>query len=98
MTGGTDADIFVLGDELGIYYDDGFGHLSGDLDYAMITDLNVMEDRIILHGSISQYSLTSAASGLGLNYLNANGASELIATFTNSPADLSLDSGVFAFV
>ncbi|MEL6128767.1 MAG: peroxidase family protein [Cyanobacteria bacterium J06628_4] len=98
LTGGTDADIFVLGDELGIYYDDGFGHLSGDLDYAMITDLNVIEDRIILHGSISQYSLTSAASGLGLNHLNDNGASELIATFTNSPADLFLDSDVFAFV
>lgn len=98
LTGGADTDVFVLGDESGTYYDDGYSHLSGDLDYAIITDFKVAEDLIILHGSISQYSLTLAASGLELAYQDQNGNAELIATIANAPTNLSLSSSAFAFV
>ena len=100
LTGGAGVDAFVLGDETGIYYDDGYNHLDGDLDYAIITDLNVFEDLIILHGSASQYALVSGTAGLELvsQSQTATGPSELIATITNAPSALTLNDSVFAFV
>ncbi|EKV02658.1 Animal heme peroxidase,hemolysin-type calcium-binding repeat protein [Leptolyngbya sp. PCC 7375] len=98
LTGGDGLDRFVLGDGQGTYYDDGFSNLNGNLDYAIITDLNVLEDRIILHGSASQYALVSAASGLELQYVDAGGRGELIATFGSTPANLALNDSVFTFV
>lgn len=79
-----------MGDERGTYDDDGFSNLNGKLDYAIITDLNVFEDRIILHVSATQYALVSAASGLELQYVDASGRGELIATFGSTPSNLSL--------
>ncbi|NEQ49236.1 MAG: hypothetical protein F6K11_03760 [Leptolyngbya sp. SIO3F4] len=99
LTGGSGVDAFVLGDQTGTYYDDGYNHLDGRADYAIITDLNVSEDLIILHGSISQYALVSGLSGLELvSQTQPTGPSELIATIANAPSNLSLSDSVFAFV
>ncbi|MEO0869480.1 MAG: peroxidase family protein, partial [Cyanobacteria bacterium J06642_11] len=98
LTGGSGIDVFVLGDETGIFYDDGYNNLRGNTDYALITDLNVAEDFILLHGSASQYSLSNSASGLELLHQSANGTAERIAIIANAPSNLSLNSGVFAFI
>jgi Ca2+-binding RTX toxin-like protein len=57
LTGGAGADIFALGDSLGIYYDDGTAGL-GTTDLAVITDFTA-QDSIQLFGSSSGYRLVS---------------------------------------
>lgn len=97
LTGGSGLDAFFLGDEEGIFYDDGYNNLRGNGDYALITDLNVAEDLLILHGSAEQYSLNTTGAGLEVLYRGA-GSSELIATITNASPNLSLSNEIFAFV
>ncbi|MEM1256873.1 MAG: peroxidase family protein, partial [Cyanobacteria bacterium P01_H01_bin.21] len=97
LTGGSGSDAFFLGDEEGVFYDDGYNNLRGNGDYALITDLNVAEDLILLHGSVSQYRLNATGAGLEVLY-RGSGSSELIATITNAPSNLSLSNEVFAFV
>jgi len=64
LTGGGGDDIFALGDQSGVYYDDGLSGNRGTLDMAIIRDLGV-GDRIQLWGDASKYSLVSALfSGL----------------------------------
>ena len=57
LTGGPGADLFVLGDAQGSYYNDGTTAL-GTTDQAVITDFSA-NDRIQLFGSISDYRLIS---------------------------------------
>ena len=57
LTGSGSADTFVLGDALGVYYDDGTPGL-GTADLAVITDLTP-GDRIQLFGTQSDYRLVS---------------------------------------
>jgi hypothetical protein len=61
LTGGSGADIFLLGDAQGLYYDDGTTGL-GSTDMALITDLSA-DDRIQLHGVSSAYRLVSGRHG-----------------------------------
>ena len=61
LTGGSGADIFLLGDVQGLYYDDGTTGL-GSTDMALITDLSA-DDRIQLHGASSAYRLVSGRHG-----------------------------------
>jgi hypothetical protein len=61
LTGGSGADIFLLGDAQGLYYDDGTTGL-GSTDMALITDLSA-DDRIQLHGASSAYRLVSGRHG-----------------------------------
>ncbi|MFN9629413.1 MAG: 5'-nucleotidase C-terminal domain-containing protein [Cyanobacteriota bacterium] len=58
LTGGGGDDLFVLGDALGRFYDDGTSGL-GTTDLALITDFTA-GDRIQLHGSSADYVLVSA--------------------------------------
>ncbi|MEB3260900.1 MAG: 5'-nucleotidase C-terminal domain-containing protein, partial [Cyanobacteriota bacterium] len=57
LTGGGGDDVFVLGNALGHFYDDGTPGL-GTTDLALITDFGA-GDRIQLHGSSSDYLLVS---------------------------------------
>ena len=57
LTGNGSADTFVLGDALGIYYDDATSGL-GTSDLAVITDFT-SGDRIQLSGAHSDYRLVS---------------------------------------
>ncbi|KEF41857.1 MAG: hypothetical protein ER33_08890 [Cyanobium sp. CACIAM 14] len=56
LTGNGGPDLFVLGDALGPFYDDGNPLSQGRGDFAVITDFSV-GDRIQLHGSAQQYLL-----------------------------------------
>ncbi len=73
LTGGADADTFVLGDYFGIQYQ-GFG-------YATITDFNWTEgDKIQVFGSIDDYAVTGNGSG-GVDILYQG---DLLAQVTNT--------------
>ncbi|NEZ68339.1 hypothetical protein D0962_37400 [Leptolyngbyaceae cyanobacterium CCMR0082] len=98
LVGGSGADSFILGDENGVFYNDGYAYLIGRSDYAVITDLNLRSDQIILHGIRSRYALTETGAGVDLYYRAAGEGPELIANLAGSLPGLTLDSDVFTFV
>ncbi|KEF43133.1 MAG: hypothetical protein ER33_02725 [Cyanobium sp. CACIAM 14] len=56
LTGLGEGDLFVLGDEIGTFYDDGNPLSQGRGDFGVITDFGA-GDRIQLHGSPQNYLL-----------------------------------------
>jgi hypothetical protein len=100
MTGGKDKDLFVLGTEDGVLYDDGKKKKNGKKDYAVITDFNPKQDSMQLHGSRDDYFVDDRQkNGQGWQGIvydsNQNGlldrSDELIAQI---PADLGLRDSV----
>ena len=75
LSGGSDADKFILGDRHGSYYTNG-----GDADKAIITDFAAGEDKIQLYGASDRYALKSTESTTNL-FLGQ----ELIATINTQP-------------
>jgi hypothetical protein len=61
LTGGSGADLFVLGNSSGIFYNDGYNSQSGTTDYALITDFNSGQDRLQLKSGT--YYFTAASGG-----------------------------------
>lgn len=91
LTGGSGADVFVLGDKRGLFYNDRINGNLGIGDYARIRDFTSGVDKIQL---FSASYLTSASQGNTSLYWDRNGngklnltgsnQDELIAIFTNS--------------
>jgi len=91
LTGGSGADVFVLGDKRGLFYNDRINGNLGIGDYARIQDFTSGVDKIQL---FSASYLTSASQGNTSLYWDRNGngklnltgsnQDELIAIFTNS--------------
>lgn len=81
LTGGSGADIFVLGEAGQIFYDDGDGANLGRSDYALITDFDLQQDTIQLVGNSLDYQLgiSSDGSSTELWYLTMTAQDELIA-------------------
>lgn len=83
LTGGAGLDIFVLGDAMGCYYDDGLSANRGTTDMAIIRDFS-SGDSIRLWGTSSQYSLVptlfngSRGVRIDLNPLTAGALPEAI--------------------
>ncbi|MGL5081560.1 MAG: calcium-binding protein, partial [Microcoleaceae cyanobacterium] len=92
LTGGTGANLFILGDQNQAYYNDGNSATPGTSDYALIMDFNPEVDVIALWGTPSKYTLSptavDGASGTGI-YLDSNAnqrydnSDELIALVRN---------------
>ncbi|HWB03714.1 MAG TPA: calcium-binding protein [Verrucomicrobiales bacterium] len=89
LTGGNGADVFILGDASGRFYDDGNPATNGVEGYAKITDFNPAQDKLRLFGPPSSYLLgpspIAGVSGSALFHdSNGNGTldptDELIAT------------------
>ncbi len=102
LVGSTGADIFVLGDERGMFYNDGKARSAGTSDYAIISDFNRAEgDKIQIRGSLQSYHLTQHdATTMAIYHdTNADGKfdsrDELIALVKNTT---SLTSDDFLFV
>lgn len=79
LTGQGGADLFVLGDARGAFYNDGNTALSGTKDYGLVMDFSVTEgDKIQLH--VGKYFTTDVSlngvKGAGI-YLDTNGNSKL---------------------
>ena len=104
LTGGLGTDTFVLGNEAGIFYDDGNNSAFGDADFALIEDLNPHEDKIQLFGLAEQYSLEFLPNSAGntdarlIYNSRLDSGSELIAVLENVSLDLSIAKPVFTFV
>ena len=91
LTGGSGADVFVLGDKRGVFYDNRINGNAGLRDYARIQDFKVGTDKLQL---FSASYLTSASQGNTSLYWDRNGngklnltgsnQDELIAIFSNS--------------
>ncbi|MEW6494827.1 MAG: calcium-binding protein [Cyanobacteriota bacterium] len=99
LTGGAGADTFVLGDLSTAFY---LG--SNWSDRASILDFNLAEgDTIQLHGSASDYTLTSGSYDLGTDtadtalFYNNNGSYDLIAV-VQDVSNLNLSSSAFTYV
>ncbi|MDP9413234.1 MAG: S8 family serine peptidase [Pseudomonadota bacterium] len=101
LIGSTGADIFVLGDERGMFYNDGKARSAGTSDYAIIEDFSRAEgDKIQIRGSLQSYHLVSRDGSTSI-YHDTNGdgkldsRDELIALVKNTT---SLTSDDFLFV
>jgi Ca2+-binding RTX toxin-like protein len=90
LTGGSGADVFVLGTDTGVLYNDGIASNAGIADYALITDYNVSQDFLQLKGAASNYyastTMVGGLSGLGV-YLETGSTDELIAVIQNGSAN-----------
>jgi subtilisin family serine protease len=70
LTGGLGADIFILADGRGVFYNDGIRGNLGTSDYALIKDFKRGEDKIQLN---KRFSYTfETINGDGYLYLNTN--------------------------
>ncbi|MBE9061536.1 matrixin family metalloprotease [cf. Phormidesmis sp. LEGE 11477] len=101
LIGGGHGDLFVLGSQAGVFYDDGLSDTVGTDDYAFISDFRSNEgDRIQLHGSASDYSIGRAPKatkgGQGI-FLNTADEAELIAVVRGNNG-LMIQSEAFTFV
>jgi subtilisin-like proprotein convertase family protein len=102
LSGGEGADVFVLGNNLGVFYADVAGTGSGLADYAVITDFASEVDRVQLSGQPGQYSLGASpiASETGAAiYRDRGGSSDLVAVLRGvNAASLNLTAGYFSYV
>ena len=103
LVGGAGADLFILGDEDRVYYDDRNPTTEGSTDYAFIEDFNPAQDKIQLRGDRSLYSLSSYADGRGniltnIFYRPSGATAERIGILQNVPTDLALDNSAFIYL
>ena len=104
LTGGLGADIFVLGDANGVYYDDGDPLLTGESDFALITDFEAGIDTVQLHSSADLYLLdyfTDSSGVVSAAIIYDPGVSareELIGILENVSIGLNLSDSSFSFV
>lgn len=100
LTGGAGRDRFILGNSRNAFYAKG-----GDLDYALIRDFTIGQDRIQLEGSRRDYVLEkTTVTGIGSeDEIRGTGIftrqGELIGVVESAPNSLSLSrSSQFTFV
>ncbi|MDJ0554508.1 MAG: peroxidase family protein [Microcoleaceae cyanobacterium MO_207.B10] len=100
LWGNRGGDTFILGDEKGVYYDDGRRNRRGGKDRGIIQDFNPDADQIQLHGSAEDYQLrlTQNKKHTRIFYVTDQNKPELIAQVQNQ-TELSLDdSNQFKYV
>ncbi|WP_172300496.1 Ig-like domain-containing protein [Pseudoruegeria sp. HB172150] len=102
FTGNGGADVFVFGDADGVYYDDGNGATSGLEDYGFAWDFDSGTDQVQLHGSASDYVLTSDGAGLATGstaiwLIGTGGEEDELIGILNGAQGLDLNSSDFVF-
>ena len=102
LIGGAGKDLFFLGDRQRVYYGDGKVGTNGSTDYALIQDLDLLQDTIHLKGNASMYELEFYTDGSSTNanifYLEPGGTSERIGIIANVSSDLTINNRAFYFV
>ncbi|MGJ3246510.1 MAG: beta-propeller fold lactonase family protein [Elainellaceae cyanobacterium] len=97
FNGGRGADTFVLGDALGVYYDDGNSVSLGAEDYAYIKDFKLNQQDIIrLHGSAGLYELQTSRGNTEILYKTSAQTTELIGVVRNV-VGMELSSAAFEY-
>jgi Ca2+-binding RTX toxin-like protein len=91
LTGGAGADVFVLGDQRGIFYNDTISSDLGRRDYAQISDFRSGVDKVQLASAFYLTAVNNGTTSLywdrtGNGQLNTSGirTDELIAVFSNA--------------
>jgi hypothetical protein len=83
LVGGAGAEVYELGWSGGRYYDDGEKSRPGRVDYALIMDFTVGQDRLVLDGAAKDYFLGASGvvgvAGTGL-FHDSNGNGRLEST------------------
>ncbi|NEO53334.1 MAG: hypothetical protein F6K54_09725 [Okeania sp. SIO3B5] len=104
LTGGEGTDLFILGDQYRLYYDDGNVRNSGRGDYARLKDFDPNEDTIYLHGSPNDFTIVSSGSSEVSIYRDDNNKfwhwfrrDELIAVVEGN-TNLNLNADYFEYV
>lgn len=92
LTGGRDADLYVLGDENGAFYDDGDATTDGQDNFALIRTLQ--GDRIQLAGEASDYVL-NPFSGRVVNDVQVS-FENVVSVFNGTGIYLDDGDGVFS--
>ena len=103
LTGGEGTDLFILGDQYRLYYDDGNVRNSGRGDYARLEDFDPNEDTIYLHGSPNDFTIVRGSSEVSI-YRDDNNKfwhwfrrDELIAVVEGN-TNLNLNADYFEYV
>ena len=95
FNGEAGSDIFVLGEDDLVFYNDGNPTGSGAGDYAYIWDFETGVDTLQLAGSQDDYVIgtapTTGPPGIAIRYLDPAGASELIAILDTTEMPQSND-------
>ena len=104
ITGGSGSDIFTLGDNGTIYYDDKISNTKGIDDFARINDLDVSRDIVKLAGNANNYELNIYSNGSGgfdAEILYNRGdyiLGELIGLLEDVPSNLNITDSVFSII
>ena len=102
LVGEGGADMFVLGDEDGIHYDDGLAASAGEDDYALLWDFVSGLDQIRLSGSAADYRLSEDAPGLeagtAIWHLGEAGEADELVGIVGNSYGMALASADFDFV
>jgi subtilisin family serine protease len=94
LTGGLGADVFLLGDSRGVFYDDRIKNNFGALDYALIKDFKRGEDKLQLKNRNSY--IFNAYEGNLFIYLDLNRNRNLETTGVNQDELIAILEGVTA--
>ncbi|MGB5772932.1 MAG: hypothetical protein WBM32_24135, partial [Crocosphaera sp.] len=103
LIGGADQDIFALGDQNHLYYDDNDPTTPGEEDYGLIRDFTPDEDIIELNGSAELYSLDFYTTSDGIIKADivydpgVAARGELIGILENVSPDLELTDSSFVY-
>ncbi len=101
LRGAAVADVFLLGDEDGRFYDDGDSTTAGLDDYALVWDFQSGADQMQLAGSPADYVLGTTSgslpSGTSIYAFEASGPNELIGV-VNDVYGLQLASDDFIWI
>jgi Ca2+-binding RTX toxin-like protein len=82
LTGGSGADLFILGNSSGIFYNDAYNSQTGTTDYALITDFNSGEDSLQLKSGTYYFGAASGGyQSLFYDTINTIYQDEVIARF-----------------
>ena len=76
LTGGEGEDIFVLGDNRGVFYDDRNSKNVGTSDYALINDFNSQADSLLVYGAVESYIFVQSGNDV-LLYFDQNGSGNI---------------------
>jgi subtilisin family serine protease len=92
LIGGAGADVFLLGDSRGVFYDDGIKNNFGASDYALIKDFKRGEDKLQLKKRNSY--IFNASDGNLFVYLDANRNRNLETSGVNQDELIAVLEGV----
>ena len=103
LVGGAGRDLFVLGDQQQVYYDDRNSNTEGSSDYALIEDFNPQQDKIQLKGDRNSYKLSFFTGSQGntlanIFYLKPGATPERVGIIKNVSSQLTLDNSAFVFL